>query len=83
MRHSKKHGPKKLTLAVAKASLRHHGMSLTHTEYGEYRVRHLGDRNPDHGYFCDNLDDAYRTGLAMAKAHTKSAYHKAMRHHGA
>jgi hypothetical protein len=39
-----------------------------HSKYSpEYVVKHAGDKNPDHGYFTNDLEDAYETGKDMAK----------------
>jgi hypothetical protein len=34
---------------------------------GDYKVTYKGDRNPDHGYYTNDLEDAYYTGIDMAK----------------
>jgi len=55
-------------LAAARAQLAAVGMAIQHRrEWGEYRVYRKGDRNPDHGYFTPDLDDALATGLSMAR----------------
>lgn len=34
---------------------------------GDYKLTYKGDRSPDHGYYTDDLEDAYYTGIDMAK----------------
>lgn len=44
------------------------GISLKNKDSaGEYRITYKGDRNPDHGYYTDDIEDAYFTGIDMAK----------------
>ena len=45
-----------------------HGISLYNkNEYGEYKIIYKGDRNPDHGYYTEWLDDVLNTGIDMAR----------------
>ena len=57
-------------LAAARAKLAAHGMSIQKTGHGDYRVYPRGSRNPDEGYFTDDLDDAVATGISIAQKHT-------------
>jgi hypothetical protein len=55
-------------LKNARAQLAAVGFAIQHRpEWDEYRVYRKGDRNPDHGYFTPDLDDALATGLQMAR----------------
>jgi hypothetical protein len=39
-----------------------------HSKYSpSYVVKYAGDKNPDHGYFTNDLEDAHATGKDMAK----------------
>lgn len=52
----------------ARAQLAPYGMMIRKTgSDGEVRVYFKGERDPDAGYFTDDLDDAIRTGIAMAQ----------------
>ncbi|HWY35146.1 MAG TPA: hypothetical protein VNX68_10910, partial [Nitrosopumilaceae archaeon] len=37
------------------------------TEYNEYQVRYKNDKNKNHGYHTDDLEDAVATGKSMAE----------------
>ena len=58
-------------LTDARTKLAAHGMSIQKTDAGDYRVYPKGSRNPDEGYFTDDLDDAVATGIDMAARRTK------------
>jgi hypothetical protein len=61
----KKHGPKRMTLADAKNTLRPLGIRITKTEYDEYRVSRQGREKT--AYYTDDLRDAVETGKVMGK----------------
>lgn len=55
-------------LEFAKAKLAAHGYLIKKTGFdNEYRVYPKGTKDPELGYFTDDLDDAIATGIAMAQ----------------
>jgi|KBSMisStaDraftv2_1062788.scaffolds.fasta_scaffold3539460_1 hypothetical protein len=51
--------------ADAKREVRDLGMVLKRTEFDDFRVTFRGERDPDAGYFANDLDDAVDTAWAM------------------
>lgn len=45
-------------------------MSIKKTSAGDYKVSVKGDTNPDHGYFTNDLEDAFQTGHLNGKLNT-------------
>jgi hypothetical protein len=60
-------------LTAARAQLAAHGMLIKKTD-NEYRVYPKGNRDPDVGYFTDDLDDAVATGIRMAGGKVSEQY---------
>lgn len=59
----------KLTMRMARASLREAGVTIKHdAEWGEYVVRLRGSA-AGAGYHTSDLADAFQTGHAMARDH--------------
>lgn len=58
---------KKLIFKSVFAVLRAEGLSIRKTEWGEYRVAFLGRGNEASAYYTSDLEDAFDTGMHMAK----------------
>jgi hypothetical protein len=58
-----------LTIKSVQAEFKSLGLTLSKTVYGEFKVR-LKDSPKGEGYFTDDLNDAYSTGLAMSHSHS-------------
>ena len=65
-------------LLAARAKLAAVGMAIKKTD-NEYRVYPKGNRDPNIGYFTDDLDDAVATGLHMAGPQLPPGSHIVMR----
>jgi hypothetical protein len=50
----------------AKDILAMYGITIQKTGFDDYRVYPIGNRDPEFGYFTDDLDDAIATGIDMA-----------------
>ena len=57
--------PKPITLQEAKSIARHLGLTLRQLRSGAYRVNR--DGNEMTAYYTDNLEDAVRTAIEMAR----------------
>jgi len=55
-----------MTLQEAKSIARHLGLTLRKVRSGEYRVN-FRDGNEATAYYTDNLEDAVRTAVEMAR----------------
>jgi hypothetical protein len=55
-----------MTLQEAKSIARHLGLTLRKLRSGDYRVN-FRDGNETTAYYTDNLEDAVRTAVAMAR----------------
>ena len=60
--------PQALTLAMVRAELRAVGVSISKTDWDEYRVNFRGG-NEATAYYTTGLEDARGTGLAMMRRH--------------
>jgi hypothetical protein len=60
--------PQALTLAMVRAELRAVGVSISKTDWDEYRVNFRGG-NEVTAYYTPSLKDAHETGLAMMRHH--------------
>ena len=57
---------KPITLQEAKSIARHLGLTLRKVRSGHYRVN-FRDGNETTAYYTDNLEDAVRTAIEMAR----------------
>ena len=63
-----------MTLQEAKSIARHLGLTLREVSSGKYRVN-FRDGNETTAYYTDNLDDAVRTAVEMARNRALELHH--------
>jgi hypothetical protein len=63
-----------MTLQEAKSIARHLGLTLREVRSGKYRVN-FRDGNETTAYYTDNLDDAVRTAVEMARKRPLELHH--------